>query len=84
MHKANLINSGILPLVFMNPDDYDTIDQGDELILADIRAAIEEKDTAVVRNITKGLEYTVGTDFSARQRAILLAGGCLNYIAQQK
>ncbi|MBQ6018954.1 MAG: aconitate hydratase [Clostridia bacterium] len=84
MHKANLINSGILPLEFKNPADYDTIEQGDELRLTDIREAIEGKDTAVVRNVTKGIEYAVSTDFSARQRAILAAGGCLNYIAQQK
>ena len=84
MHKANLINSGILPLEFKNPADYDTIEQGDELRLTDIREAIEGKDTAVVRNVTKGIEYAVSTDFSARQRAILAAGGFLNYIAQQK
>ncbi|MBR1811662.1 MAG: aconitate hydratase [Clostridia bacterium] len=84
MHKANLINSGILPLTFVNPDDYDTIDEQDELILADIRAAIDGGDTVVVKNVTKGLEYTVSTDFSQRQREILAAGGCLNYIAKQK
>ena len=84
MHKANLINSGILPLEFINPDDYDTIDQMDELVLEDIRAAVDGRDTAVVKNVTKGLEYTVSTKFSDRQRKILAAGGCLNYIAQQK
>ncbi len=84
MHKANLINSGILPLEFINPDDYDTIDEQDELVLEDIRAAVDGSDTAVVKNVTKGLAYTVSTAFSDRQRKILAAGGCLNYIAQQK
>ena len=84
MHKANLINSGILPLEFADPADYDKIDQMDELVLQDIRDAVESgKTTATVFNKTKNETYTVSTDFSDRQRAILLAGGCLNYIAAQ-
>ncbi len=84
MHKANLINSGILPLEFVNPDDYDTIDEQDELVLENIREAVKSSDTATVYNKTKDLRYTVSTDFSDRQRAILQAGGCLNYIAAQE
>ena len=84
MHKANLINSGILPLEFVNPDDYDTIDEQDELVLENIREAVKGSDTATVYNKTKDLRYTVSTDFSDRQRAILQAGGCLNYIAAQE
>lgn len=84
MHKANLINSGILPLEFVSPDDYDTIDEQDELVLENIREAVKGSDTATVYNKTKDLRYTVSTDFSDRQRAILQAGGCLNYIAAQE
>ena len=84
MHKANLINSGILPLEFVSPDDYDTIDEQDELVLENIREAVKSSDTATVYNKTKDLRYTVSTDFSDRQRAILQAGGCLNYIAAQE
>lgn len=84
MHKANLINSGILPLEFLHPEDYDTIEEGDELLLPDIRTAVEGGTTAEVINKSKNLTYTVSTDFSERQREILAAGGCLNYIAAGK
>lgn len=83
MHKANLINSGILPLTFVNPEDYDKIEQGDELKLEGILSAIDGADTALVKNITKNEEYTVSTEFSDRQRAILKAGGLLNYTGKK-
>ena len=56
----------------------------DELVLENIREAVKGSDTATVYNKTKDLRYTVSTDFSDRQRAILQAGGCLNYIAAQE
>ena len=45
IHRANLINAGILPLTFANEADYDKIDQGDELELANVRKAIEAGDS---------------------------------------
>lgn len=79
IHAANLINSGILPLVFSNPKDYDTIDMNDELILKHAREEIAKHDKFIIKNITKGSEFEVEIDVSDRLRKILLAGGLLNY-----
>ncbi len=78
IHMANLVNAGILPLTFKNPDDYDTIDQMDELVLSDVRSLVGLNDI-VVKNVTKGTEFTVTCNISERQRDILLAGGLLDY-----
>ncbi len=84
MHKANLINSGIIPLVFANPEDYNAIEQGDTLEFHDIRACVEHGDTVTVKNITKNTEIVLNAEFSDRARNILLAGGLLNYTAERK
>ncbi len=84
MHKANLINSGIIPLVFANPDDYGKIDEGDTLELAGIDAAVANADTVTVKNLTKNTEITLNAEFSERARKILLAGGLLNYTASRE
>ena len=84
MHKANLINSGIIPLEFVNEEDYDDISEGDKLTLENIREAVENDNRAFVKNITTGKVYAVSTEFSDRQRAILLSGGMLKYTAKQK
>ncbi len=79
IHCANLINAGILPLNFANPDDYDKITQGDELSLKGIKNAIINNEPAVLVNITTGDEYEIKYDLSQRQKDIILAGGLLNY-----
>lgn len=79
IHKANLVNAGIIPLTFVNEADYDRIDQGDELELKGIRAAIEGAASVQLTNKTKGETYDLTYDLSDRQREMLLAGGLLNY-----
>lgn len=81
MHKANLINSGIIPLTFKNPDDYDKISADDNLLLENIREAVADKDNAKLINLSKGEEFELTLELSERARAILLAGGMLNYTA---
>lgn len=81
MHKANLINSGIIPLTFKNSDDYDRINEGDSLELNYIALSIREKNTAVLINKTKNETIELEIDLSERAREILLAGGMLNYTA---
>jgi len=78
IHTANLINFGILPLTFLTEGDYDDIDQGDDLEIADVREKISAGDTLTIRNKTKGTSYNVGCNLSARQKNIILAGGALN------
>lgn len=79
IHCANLINAGILPLNFVNPDDYDKINQGDELNLEGIKTAIINSAPAVLKNLTTGETYELKYDLSERQKDIILAGGLLNY-----
>ncbi len=82
MHKANLINSGIIPLTFKNTDDYDKIDLNDKLSLPEIRTSVADKNTTVLINTTKNESYELELDLSERARQILLAGGMLNYTAK--
>lgn len=79
IHCANLINAGILPLNFVNPDDYDKINQGDELSLEGIKTAIINSAPAVLKNLTTGETYELKYDLSERQKDIILAGGLLNF-----
>ena len=79
IHQANLINAGIVPFTFANPDDYDRIDKGDNLAVKGIRSTIENDGEAILFNETKGESYPLSFSFSGRQKDIILAGGLLNY-----
>lgn len=80
IHRANLINAGILPLTFVNEADYDAISQGDELVLDNVRAEIEAgKSELTVLNKTTGKEIPVLCELSGRTKDIILAGGLLDY-----
>ena len=80
IHRANLINAGILPLTFVNEADYDNIAQGDELVLADVRKSVSEGKTQLtVVNKTNGKEIPVLCELSGRTKDIILAGGLLDY-----
>ena len=83
IHCANLANAGILPLVFKNEADYDSIDQMDELVIEDVRTALVNHAPIVVRNVTKGIDIKCEAVLSDRQRDIVLAGGLLNYTREQ-
>ncbi len=82
IHRANLINFGILPLTLANPADYDELAQGDELILDQVRTRLAQQSTLWVENTSKGKKFEVVHDLTGRQVQIVLAGGLLNYIAQ--
>ncbi len=78
IHAANLINAGILPLTFRDPADYDKLEQGDVLSLSGLFAALESGE-ATLFDKTQGVKITLDCRFTERQRAILLAGGLLDY-----
>ncbi len=78
IHTANLVNFGILPLVFSNADDYDWVEQGDELRLSGLKQAVAEAEEFAVENVTKGRSFNVRLEQTDRGRRILLAGGLLN------
>ncbi len=79
IHAANLINFGIVPITFENPADYDKISEGDELAIPGFAAAVAGADTVLLEDRTNGAKIPLRLAFTPRQRAILSAGGLLNY-----
>ncbi len=80
IHRANLINAGILPLTFVNEADYDLINQDDELVIPDVRKIVEAGETEfTVIDKTNGKEIKVNCELSGRAKDIMLAGGLLDY-----
>lgn len=83
IHMANLVNSGILPMTFVDEGDYDNLDMGDELILENAREQIKNGSELVILNKTKDRKFKVKVTLSERQVEIILAGGLLNYTRKQ-
>ncbi|MDE2058863.1 MAG: aconitate hydratase [candidate division NC10 bacterium] len=79
IHRANLINFGILPLIFMDETAYDTVAQGDHLRIEQLAQQIREGRQIIVRNVTKETNFMVRHDLTSREVDIVLAGGMLNY-----
>ena len=82
IHAANLINAGILPLTFADPADYDKLAEGDEIVLADIFAAVEAGSMTLTTKA--GDRIKLDCAYSPRQIAILKAGGLLPYTKSAK
>lgn len=83
IHKANLINNGILPLNFIDPADYDDIQRGDDLRIEDLRAQIIDRHVTV-QNQRSGRSYELDLDIGDREEALLLAGGLLASIKAEQ
>ena len=83
IHKANLINFGILPLTFLDEADYARIDDMDELRMEHVRD-LRVDGTLTVENVTKGIRFEVGYDLSELDIETLRAGGTLNLIRAQQ
>ncbi|MBN1381221.1 MAG: aconitate hydratase [Deltaproteobacteria bacterium] len=78
IHATNLINYGIMPLVFKKEADYDLIDQDDAIEIPDVRTLIDAGGEIIVKNMTKKSSHTALCHVSERQKRMLLAGGVLN------
>jgi aconitate hydratase len=83
IHKANLVNFGIPPLVFTDPADYDSIGQGNKISIPGVKRAIADGATEIPISVG-GREVVTLLEVSDRQRRILLAGGILNLAKQEK
>ena len=83
IHSANLINFGIVPLLFANESDYDRIAQGDQVEIPNVREAIRKGTTLKARNVTKGFDFDVKHTLTGRQVDIILAGGRLAYTKEK-
>lgn len=80
IHRANLVNFGILPLTFVNEADYEKIKDNDEIEITDVRKQIISKGNLLVaKNKTQEHEFEVKHDLTMRQKEIIISGGLLNY-----
>ncbi len=78
IHIANLINAGIIPLTFENPEDYDKLNQNDDLSLINVFDGIKNG-SIILKDNTTGEEFKTVCNFTERQQAIIKAGGLLKY-----
>lgn len=79
IHRSNLINSGIMPLVFENPTDYDDFNIGDKLVIENAPAQVKSG-TVEVKNPATGKTYKTATHFSDLEIQLILKGGKINYM----
>ncbi len=82
IHQNNLCNFGIVPLTFVNEEDYTRFDQNDELVIENISQQIKG-DTVVLKNKSKSREITLRCDITEGQRAMLIGGGLLNILKEK-
>ncbi|MBU3159485.1 aconitate hydratase [Clostridium frigoris] len=83
IHKANLINNAIIPLVFKDFKDYENIDMMDELVIEDAANQIK-KGIVIVKNITKKTEYETLPEVTQREEEMLIHGGLINLMKNKK
>ena len=83
IHRANLINWGIVPLTFDDPAAADGIDRDDRLRLTGLRAALTAGTKVTVENARTGARFTTSCPLTPRERDILLAGGILAHTRSQ-
>jgi aconitate hydratase len=83
IHKDNLVNNGILPLVFNNVEDYEDIDVMDEIAVEDTLSTVE-KELVYVTNKSKNRKYEMLLQVTDRQRKMLKYGGLLNMVSSEK
>jgi len=79
IHRSNLINFGVLPLTFKEPDEFSRIEQGDHLRIENLRKGLKVNDLLIVENATQKRSFEVLHGLNQREVESLLAGGLLNY-----
>ena len=82
IHKGNLVNHGVIPMLFENPDDYDRIELLDELEIDNLLDQIPGREV-YVKDVTKGFEFKVKLDLSDNEVEVVLSGGQLRYLKNQ-
>lgn len=83
IHRSNLINFGILPLVFENKEDYEKLDFDDHLLLENYVDKLFKNEPIVLKNMTKNLTFNVKANLTPRQASIILKGGLLNFVRSE-
>ena len=82
IHKGNLVNHGIIPMIFENPEDYDKIKQGDELEAEDLIDQMQTKKVKI-RNVTRNVTFQVRLELSDSELEVISCGGQLRYLKKQ-
>ncbi len=82
IHKGNLVNHGIIPMLFADPADYDRIDQGDDLAFENLLDQIPTRRVQVTDK-TKGFTFEVKLDLTDNEIEVVLSGGQLSYLKKQ-
>jgi len=80
IHRANLINFGILPFHFKNTEDYKRVEKGSRILITDIKKSLTGSQSYSTYNVTKGYSFEVFSNLNAREIEVLLAGGLLPYM----
>ncbi len=79
IHRANLINFGILPFHFKNTEDYKRVEKGDRILITDIKKSLTGSQSYSAYNVTKGYSFEVFSNLNGREIVVLLTGGLLPY-----
>jgi len=82
IHRANLLNMGIVPLTFIDTHDYDKIKLGDDLVIKDLATAVQEGIDVIEAKINGEQVIKLSMELTPRQQTMLLAGGLLNQATQ--
>jgi aconitate hydratase len=83
IHRANLINFGILPFHFKNTEDYKRVEKGDRILITDIKKSLTGSQSYSAYNVTKGYSFEVFSNLNGREIVVLLTGGLLPYTRKQ-
>ncbi len=83
IHRSNLINFGILPLVFEKPEDYDKAEKGDRIAIKSVFSSLDGDQTYVVEDLTKGITFAVKSTLNGREKELLRKGGLLPYTREK-
>ena len=82
IHKGNLVNHGIIPMLFENPEDYDRVSQGDELEISNLLDQIPTR-SVEIKDVTAGFTFRTKLDLSDNEVEVVLCGGQLRYLKKQ-
>jgi aconitate hydratase len=83
IHESNLVNFGIPPLRFVNPEDHSRIQQGDKLLIEGLRDGLEQGKEIIVKNSSRNETYRLTHALSKRKVEMLLAGGLTKYLKRK-
>lgn len=84
IHKANLINNGILPLTFVNPDDYNEFSLGDPVVVENVRESVEKGKNIIIKNERTGKRIETQCVLTEREVKSILSGGLINSVGDEQ